>query len=76
MDTITGRRERDWTNEEALAEAKFLNLILDLPVRDALDWATMRGHGRHAQWEQDAAAVTANLAAVTVYVSQWSSPRG
>ena len=76
MDTITGRRERDWTNEEALAEAKFLNLILDLPVHDALDWATMRGHGRHTQWEQDEDAVTANLAAVTVYVSQWASPRG
>ena len=76
MDTITGRRERDWTNEEALAEAKFLNLIHDLPVRDALDWATMRGHGRHAQWEQDAAAVTANLAAVAMYLGQWSSPRG
>ena len=76
MDTITGRRERDWTAEEALAEAKFLNLILDLPVRDALDWATMRGHGRHARWEQDEEAVMANLAAVTMYVSQWASPRG
>ena len=76
MDTITGRRERDWTAEEALAEAKFLNLILDLPVRDALDWATMRGHGRHTQWEQDEEAVTANLAAVAFYVNKWASPRG
>ena len=76
MDTITGRRERDWTNEEALAEAKFLNLILDLPVHDALDWATMRGHGRHAQWEQDEDAVMANQAAVAFYVNKWSAPRG
>ena len=76
MDTITGRRERGWTAEEALAEAKFLNLILDLSVDDALDWAAMRGHGRHAQWEQDADAVTANIGAVAFYVNKWDSPRG
>lgn len=76
MDTITGRRERDWTNEEALAEAKFLNLILDLSADEALDWATMRGHGRHTQWEQDEEAVMANVAAVAFYVNKWASPRG
>ena len=76
MDTITGRRERDWTAEEALAEAKFLNLILDLSADEALDWATMRGHGRHAQWEQDEDAVTANLAAVASYLAEWDTPLG